>query len=90
MIATTGKRKKQELILAERRTQLDLQVSLLVDQKLSKLIAMVDELRQNTSTGERRPDPQIEAMKEAIDPHQALSTLDQLLKQAEEEAREET
>jgi hypothetical protein len=35
-------------------------------------------------------DPQAEAMKEAIDPHQTLSTLEQLLKQAEEQVRKET
>ena len=75
--------------IGERRTQLDLQVSLLVDQKLSKLIAMVDELGQDISPGEKPHDTQAEAMKESIDPHKTLSSLEQFLEKAEEEAKEE-
>ncbi len=71
--------------MAERRMQLDLQVSLLVDQKLSKLIDMVDELRREIRPGEKQHDPQAEAMKETVDPHQAVSTLDRLIEEVEEE-----
>ncbi len=75
--------------VAQRRTQLDLQVSLLVDQKLSKLISMVDEIRQYTSDGKAAPDPQAEAMKEAVNPHEAISSLEHKLQKAEEEAKNE-
>jgi uncharacterized membrane protein len=74
----------------ERRTQLDLQVSLVVDQKLSKLIAMVDEIRQATSPDGKKHDPQADAMKESVDPHRALSSLEHMLEKAEEEARNDT
>ena len=75
VLITQNRQDKME----ERRTQLDLQVSLLLDQKMSKLIAMIDEQRQNTPSGEKRRDPQAEAMKESTDPHQALASLDRLL-----------
>jgi uncharacterized membrane protein len=70
--------------MAERRIQLDLQVSLLLDQKMSKLIAMIDEQRQNNPSGKKRRDPQAEAMKEATDPHQAIASFDRLLNENEE------
>src|SRR5436305_6700187 len=58
VLITQNRQDKME----ERRTQLDLHVSLLLDQKMSKLIAMVDEQRQNSSSREKRRDPQAEAM----------------------------
>ena len=74
--------------VAELRMQLDIQASLLIEQKLSKLIEMVDELRQDNSTGVKPHDPQAEVMKESIDPHQVVSTLKRSLQEAEEAARE--
>ena len=68
--------------VAEQRDHLDIQASLLVDQKLSKLIQMVDELRQ--SSGERQQDPEAEAMKESLDPHEVLSTLNHSLGKTDE------
>lgn len=70
----------------ERRTQLDLQVSLLLDQKISKLITMVDQLRQVHPDLENGTDPQVEALKKTVDPHQSLKTLEQLLNNEEEQA----
>jgi uncharacterized membrane protein len=72
---------------AERRAQLDLQVSLLLDEKMSKLITMVDELRRAHPALENATDPQIEALKETINPHETLETLDQLLKEEEQGGR---
>ena len=65
----------------ERRTQLDLQVSLLLDEKISKLITMVDQLRQVHPDLENGVDPHVEALKETVDPHQSLKTLEQLLEE---------
>ncbi len=70
--------------VAEQRDQLDIQASLLVDQKLSKLIQMVDELRQSCDSGERQRDPEAETMKETLDPHQVLSTLNRSLGKTDE------
>ncbi len=67
--------------MVERRTQLDLQVSLLLDEKISKLITMVDQLRQAHPDLEDGTDPQVEVLKETVDPHQSLKTLEQLLEE---------
>jgi uncharacterized membrane protein len=69
--------------MTERRTQLDLQVSLILDQKMSKLITMVDELRRVHPDLENGPDPQVEALKKTVDPHQSIKTLNQLLDEEE-------
>lgn len=74
--------------VTERNRHLDVQTSLLIDQKVSKLIEMVDEQQGKQSQG-KQPDQQIEAMKKPIDPNSVLSTLDQLLEEASEEARED-
>ncbi len=65
--------------MAERRTQLDLQVSLILDQKMSKLITMVDQLRQVHPDLENASDPEIEALKKTVDPHETVKTLEQSL-----------
>ena len=67
--------------MIEQRMQLDLQVSLLLDEKISKLITMVDQLRQVHPDLENGTDPQVEALKETVDPHQSLKTLEQLLEE---------
>jgi uncharacterized membrane protein len=71
--------------MVERRTQLDLQVSLLIDQKISKLITMVDQQRQVHPDLENGTDPQVEALKQTVDPNQSLKTLDQLLEEDNEQ-----
>ena len=70
----------------ERRTQLDLQVSLLLDQMISKLITLVDQLRQVHPDLENGTDPHVEALKKTVDPHQSLKTLEQLLEEDDENA----
>lgn len=72
-------------VMTERRTQLDLEVSLLLDQKMSKLITMVDDLRRVHPALENGTDPHVEALKKTVDPHETLETLDQLLNENEEE-----
>ena len=75
--------------LAERRARLDLHISLLVDQKMSKLVEMIVDLRRDLSSVRSTHDPEAEAMKEATDPHEVLTSLNRLLKEAEEEAVKE-
>jgi uncharacterized membrane protein len=70
---------------ADRNRQLDLQISLLLDEKMSKLITMVDELRQAHPDLKGSTDPQVEALKKTVDPHRSLETLDQLLEEEEEQ-----
>jgi uncharacterized membrane protein len=61
---------------AEQRSQLDLQVNLLAEQKAAKLIALLEELRRDIPTVENRFDRVAEAMKEPVDPHAVLSALE--------------
>lgn len=68
-------------LTTERNRQLDLQISLLLDEKMSKLITMVDELRQAHPDLKESTDPQVEALKKTVNPHQSLETLDQLLEE---------
>lgn len=68
----------------ERRRQLDLQINLLLDEKMSKLLTMVDELRRVHPALEDATDPQVEALKKTVDPHQSLETLEQLLSEEEQ------
>ena len=69
--------------LAERRAQLDLQVNLLAEQKIAKLIALMEELRRDMPTVRDRHDPEAEAMQEATDPHAILDALEEKLEEAE-------
>jgi len=71
-------------VTTERNRQLDLQISLLLDEKMSKLITMVDELRRAHPALKESSDPHIEALKKTVNPHQSLETLDQLLEEEQE------
>lgn len=68
--------------MIEQRRQLDLQVNLLVEQKVTKLISLVEELRRDLPQVEDRHDPEAEAMQQTVDPHAVLKTLNQLLTDA--------
>ena len=70
--------------LAERRAQLDLQVNLLSEQKIAKVIALMEELRRDMPSVPNRHDPEAEAMSEAANPHAVLDALEEKLDCAEE------
>ena len=70
--------------LAERRAQLDLQVNLLSEQKIAKVIALIEELRRDIPSVRDRHDPEAEAMSEAADPHAVLDALEEKLNEVEE------
>lgn len=70
--------------LAERRAQLDLQFNLLSEQKIAKVIALMEELRRDIPSVRNRHDPEAEAMSEAADPHAVLDALEEKLDTAEE------
>ena len=73
----------REDVITERRTQLDLQVSLIINQKMSKLLTMVDQLRQVHPDLEKGTDPEIEALKKTVDPHESMKALNQSFEEAE-------
>ena len=81
MILITQNREDE---MRERRTQLDLQVSLLLDQKMSKLLTMVDQLRQVHPELENGTDPEVEALKKTVDPHESVKALNQSLGEKEQ------
>ena len=71
--------------LMEQRRHLDLQITLLTERKVSKIIELLEELRHDLPTVKNRLDPEAEAMREPVDPHTALSALNQTLQEAAKE-----
>ena len=60
---------------AEERSHLDLQVNLLAEHKVAKLIALIEELRRDLPMVRDRIDREADAMQEAVDPHAMLAAL---------------
>ncbi|HCF28666.1 MAG TPA: DUF1003 domain-containing protein [Cyanobacteria bacterium UBA11049] len=79
-IAVLIKQERQEK-LAEQRAQLSLQLNLLSEQKIAKLIALLEELRCDLPSVTTRFDPEAENMKEAADPHTVMAALEETLTQ---------
>ncbi len=74
--------------MAERRALLDLHVNLLSEQKLAKLIALVEELRRDLPQVVNRHDPQAEAMTRPVDAQAVIATLEKTLAQQVDHALE--
>jgi uncharacterized membrane protein len=72
-------RQSRQASLAEQRAQLSLQVHLLTEQKVAKLIALVEELRRDSPDVIDRYDPQAEVMQQAVDPQTVLEALEDTL-----------
>jgi uncharacterized membrane protein len=79
-IAVLIKQDRQEK-LAEQRTQLSLQLNLLSEQKIAKLIALVEELRRDLPDVENRCDSEAEEMKQAAEPQVVMEALEKTLAQ---------
>ena len=71
--------------MTEQRRHLDLQITLLTERKVSKVIELLEELRHDLPTVANRLDPEAQVMQEPIDPHTALSALNETLKEAAQE-----
>ncbi len=82
IILTTQNRQAR---LSEQRRHLDLQINLLTERKVSKLIEMMDALRQDLPSVRNTFDPEAQVMKEPVDPHTALTALNETLKEATKE-----
>jgi uncharacterized membrane protein len=61
---------------AEERSHLDLQVNLLAEHKVAKLIALVEELRRDLPMVRDRIDREADSMQEAVDPAAMLAALE--------------
>ena len=78
LLTTTVVLIRQERLakLEERREHLDLQVNLLTEQKTTKLIHLLEELRRDLPMVRDRHDPESEAMQQPTDPHRVLAEMD--------------
>jgi len=74
---------------AEERSHLDLQVNLLAEHKVAKLIALVEELRRDLPMVRDRIDHEANAMQEAVDPHAMLAALERATDSAPPEGQAE-
>ncbi len=74
-------RQTRQESFAEQRTQLMLQLNLLSEKKIAKIIALLEELREDIPNMEQRHDPEAEVMKQAADPLTVLEALKETLKQ---------
>jgi uncharacterized membrane protein len=72
MVLTTQNRQSKQ---AEQRSHLDLQVNLLAEQKVAKLIELVEQLRRDMPEVPAREDPVAQSMTEPLDPKAALTAL---------------
>jgi uncharacterized membrane protein len=63
----------------KRQGQLDLQMNLLAEQKITKIIALVEELRRDLPSVKNRHDPEASIMQEATDPLEVLNALEEKL-----------
>ncbi len=70
---------------AEQRRHLDLQITLLTERKVSKIIELLEDLRRDIPSVKNRIDPEAEAMQEPVDPHTALTALNHTLEEATKE-----
>lgn len=76
----------RQMAIAEQRAHLDLQINLLTEQKVTKLIALVEELRRDLPDVRDRRDTIAERMQEPVDPAAVVVALDDTLSQAVEAA----
>ncbi|KAM3093362.1 DUF1003 domain-containing protein [Phormidesmis sp. 146-35] len=70
--------KRQEK-LSEQRAQLSLQLNLLSEQKIAKIIALLEELREDLPNVRNRLDHEAEVMKQAADPEAVITALEETL-----------
>jgi uncharacterized membrane protein len=63
--------------LEQQHTHLGLQVNLLTEQKVTKLIHLIEELRHDLPMVRDRLDPQAEALQERADTHRVLSAIEE-------------
>ena len=73
MVLITANRQTRN---AEERSHLDLQVNLLAERKVAKLIALVEELRRDLPMVRDRIDREADSMQKAVDPEAMLAALE--------------
>ncbi|NJP08336.1 MAG: DUF1003 domain-containing protein [Leptolyngbyaceae cyanobacterium RU_5_1] len=83
LVISTGVlvRQTRQENFAEQRAQLMLQLNLLSEQKIAKIIALLEELRTDLPDVINRPDLEAQVMQEAVDPIAVLEALQENLAQ---------
>ena len=64
---------------ADRRSQLDLHINLLAEEKVAKLVGLIEELRRDLPSVHNRDDPQANAMARGTDAREVLEQLEERL-----------
>jgi len=72
----------------ERRSQLDLHMNLLAEEKVAKLIALLEELRRDLPNVKDRYDPQAAAMARGTDAREVMHELEKTLPDEDEPSPE--
>ncbi len=73
VVLTTQNRQGRK---AEREAKLELQINLHAEQKIAKLVQLVEELRRDLPSVANRPDPTAETMSHAADPHAIVHAIE--------------
>lgn len=76
-------RQNRMAAIAEHRSHLDLQINLMSEQKVTKILQLVDELQRNLTALRGGPDSQVEEMSKPADAHALMHAIKQ--KQGERE-----
>jgi uncharacterized membrane protein len=71
---------------SERSSQLDLHINLLAEEKIAKLVALLEELRRDLPSVRDRPDPEAAAMSRGTDAGEVLEELDRSIDLEEDRA----
>jgi len=79
VILTTQNRQARE---EEQRRHLELQINLLTERKVSKMIGLLEDLRRDMPSVANRVDAEAAAMQEPVNPHTALTALNETLQEA--------
>jgi len=79
LLTTTVVLSKQNRLakLAEQREHLDLKVTLLTEQKVAKLIDLMEELRRDLPNVKNRHDPEAAVLQQSMNPDMILAALDE-------------
>ena len=80
LLTTTVVLIRQERLarLEQHREHLDLQVNLLTEQKTTKLILLIEELRRDLPMVRDRRDSEVEDLQQWTDPHRVLAEIDEV------------
>ena len=82
VILTTQNRQSKE---EEQRRHLELQINLLTERKVSKMISLLEDLRRDMPHVENRVDPEADALQEPVNPHNALKALNKTWREASQD-----